>query len=845
MPSSFIAASALSAIYDRLAGVIDFKLILDVSGTINAVKTAAVTFYLQNGSDVIEKEVLHADLLKLIKLSTDGYIIYSIPVTVTPPETLLFWAVEHDSNQVDTTIPRSGNGNIKIYGKPDLPRIELLTKVIDVSGVSVNLAGTIVRIHLSQNDGGAPLQNLNILLLTKCEGVDSAATNILYSILAADIAAGFYDYTLLAANVGNLVDGTILAFRASVDNTGGQQSKLSIPLLMVATMRPVKPSFTVSSGKVDGVAVYLPLKIVADINTNNWDRINILTYASNTYTVADHVVRSPAMESEIASKGFFEHNLLYSASGTALTPFTMVELNMCASTGAYTAAGKSSQSALYLVNKKAVTGDIKNVTSSSAGVLSTYTALSGAVAAFHTFTQISTFTASAGALQYVAKLHQNGAIVDSKVGTIAIGATSVTNTFDRLASLVASSDNFKIVITLNRLSTASFAEYLPETNAVLKIAEFESKEVSPKPFASDIKTLISFISVDDVKVSGGKRGLLAELKSVNNEISRYEFLRCEMEMASDQAFGTKLKINSAAGVTMKTIPVVGKHIDGIVPIVLYDANSDIIDFLQNTHYYIRVRAVQSWFGADSTAAAANKEVVTDWITSTYLTQAADSVAAPAAPTIIQKNVKSLECAFAKAVPVTWSGDGLIGTKVNFSPVLHIFKLYDETNTVIATKNISHDDMSKASLITSFDLDDSKLDQYVRVTYVRQYKNEDNKIILSDMTASADRFLDKPLSIKSIKAVETLTTVKVEVELDFGRTDAASIEVKLIIPYVDSSSADKYITAALTRIGTTYSYETSTPLTKQTDAQATKYGASLVIYAIATGPFGTIVRRLPL
>ena len=173
----------------------------------------------------------------------------------------------------------------------------------------------------------------------------------------------------------------------------------------------------------------------------------------------------------------------------------------------------------------------------------------------------------------------------------------------------------------------------------------------------------------------------------------------------------------------------------------------------------------------------------------------------------------------------------------------MFTLFDETNRVMQTKNIPFDKLSKASMKYSFDLDDHKLDQFVRVTHVISYKNEDNKIILSDMIASNDLFLDKPLVIKSIKAVETLTIVKVEVEVDFGRTDETDIEVKLIIPFVESG-AEKYITSALTRNALTKLYE-SGPLTKQADPQRTKYGESLVIYAIATGPFGTIVRRLPL
>ena len=113
--SSFIAANALTPIYDSVASAVIFRLALDVAGTIDPNKTASVTFFIQDGDDVIEKEFFYTELLTLIS-SNDSSLVYSFPVSVTG-KLLLVWGVETNSEGDDTTIPITGDGNIPIVSK--------------------------------------------------------------------------------------------------------------------------------------------------------------------------------------------------------------------------------------------------------------------------------------------------------------------------------------------------------------------------------------------------------------------------------------------------------------------------------------------------------------------------------------------------------------------------------------------------------------------------------------------------------------------------------------------------------------------------------------------------------
>ena len=874
--SSFIAANALTPIYDSVASAVIFRLALDVAGTIDAAKTASVTFFIQDGDDVIEKEFFYTELLTLIS-SNDSSLVYSFPVSVTG-KLLLVWGVETNSVGDDTTIPINGDGNIPIVSKPDSPIVELLTKVISVATdvqANVSFAGTIVKIYLSATDGGAPLQNLNVLITTRCTGVASTKNLVEVLIVQDNIDAGFIEYTL-PSFVHSLPEGTKLAIFASVDN-GSQQSKLSHPLILVATLKPSMPSLEeVLSGMLDGDAPYFPLKMKVDSILNDWTKLNILVKDSDgDWILGKELTRTDDMETEMATNGFIRYDFAIS-----LSPFTKYELALCTSTVTFNADGSSSQSKIS-PSKKGVTGAAKlNLVSD--GLFSAYTAAASGVAAKQIFSHSCTFDAQQFDMYLSVNLHQKGVQIDTKQVVITAGAVDNTVSFDRLASLVDPSDKFKVIVIVNYRLPSESIGYLNSDGVLsgrptLKLFTLESKEVVPEPLPADLKTVINFIAVDDIKTSGGLRNLLVELQTENDNAVNHPFVRCEIEVATDSAFSAKLPL-TAAGATSKSLSLVGDSIDGLNIISAYylvaavgtaatanyvaatgtfgqpgyipeqgtaasadyvAAHYDQTNIASNTDHYIHVRIVKSWLGA-----GAGDEVIQDWVVYNYITQEVDSIPAPVTCTIAQKKINFVEVTFDKAdEQVTWTGDELIGTKQIFKPVLYMFTLFDETNRVMQTKNIPFDKLSKASMKYSFDLDDHKLDQFVRVTHVISYKNEDNKIILSDMIASNDLFLDKPLVIKSIKAVETLTIVKVEVEVDFGRTDETDIEVKLIIPFVESG-AEKYITSALTRNALTKLYE-SGPLTKQADPQRTKYGESLVIYAIATGPFGTIVRRLPL
>ena len=338
----------------------------------------------------------------------------------------------------------------------------MLTKVISVATdvqANVSFAGTIVKIYLSATDGGAPLQNLNVLITTRCTGVASTKNLVEVLIVQNNIDAGFIEYTL-PSFVHSLPEGTKLAIFASVDN-GSQQSKLSHPLILVATLKPSMPSLEeVLSGMLDGDAPYFPLKMKVDSILNDWTKLNILVKDSDgDWILGKELTRTDDMETEMATNGFIRYDFAIS-----LSPFTKYELALCTSTVTFNADGSSSQSKIS-PSKKGVTGAAKSYSCSSSSsshsvaydaafalfyyYFSAYTAAVSGVAAKQIFSHSCTFDAQQFDMYLSVNLHQKGVQIDTKQVVIVAGAVDNTVSFDRLASLVDPSDKFKVIVIVN------------------------------------------------------------------------------------------------------------------------------------------------------------------------------------------------------------------------------------------------------------------------------------------------------------------------------------------------------------------------------------------------------------
>ena len=576
MPS-FQDTGALKALYDSLAGTVNFTLLLKDAGKIN-VATQSISLVVRVGDEFVEAEVSAGELQALITADDQAAIVYKLKVSAIPPVVLIYYAFEQSSTGVDTRVsmnPGNSTGTISLYGKPGpLSKPEVITKNITPSDdQSTNVDVSVpLRLALPDNNGGSDLSTYN-LAITVDDVPDLSVIN--QAISSEDIKNKYFLYTL---NKNNISEGKKIVIAYNVDNKAGVQSKYSPSLVIVASFKPAQPSFTAESGKRDNEYMYMPLKINADISLPNWSKLHILRkkvdgdyYADGDWIVAKTLNRdgssttltgsngfaatnltNKSIDEEINAKGFYEYNLYRSRDSPSegLKAFKKYEFAVVVSNGDYSSSEPVTQSKRS-ESRIAVTGTKKfDPTATTTSILcpqssSTSNGQVTVIPAFHRFTHsVSGFTAPIE-LVIIANLLQNGVTVDTKSVIIAKDATTSGNVvFDRLASLVKSSDKFKIAFQVKASISSDNLKYIPQETllhgrpAVL-MGSSSGDEIVSQPLPTDFDTALKFSGVDDVINSADRshRRLLVSLEMLqHSDDAPYKITSYNYQVSTDPSF---------------------------------------------------------------------------------------------------------------------------------------------------------------------------------------------------------------------------------------------------------------------------------------------------------------------
>ena len=958
MPS-FQESGALKALYDPLAGTVNFTLLLKDAGKITA-GTKAISFVVRVGEEFIEASVSAAELQALITADDQKAIVYKLAVSAIPPVVLIYYAIEQNNSGNDTKVSmdsENSSGKISLYGAPGpLSKPEIITKSITQGGdnTKVNVVAQF-RLALPDNTGGAKLSTYNLTI-----SVDDVIDLSVINQVIGDIDIK-NKYVLYNLSKSNIEEGKKIVIAYNVDNTEGVQSKLSPALVIVASFKPAQPSFTAESGKRDNVDTpYIPLKIYADISLPNWSKLHILRkkMAGDNENDGDWVVARTvnrdgssntslqSIDSEINSKGFYDYNLYRSRNSPVerFGAFKKYEFAVVLSDGDYVDSGIVTQSKRS-ESQFAVTGTKKfaptATTTSKYFPQSSSTAPNGQVkviAAFHRFTHTVTGFSAPVELVVIANLLQNGVQVDTKTILVAKDAsTSGDVVFDRLATLVKSSDKFKIAYQVKASINAENLQYVPQETQLngrpaVMLSSSSSDEVVPQPLPTDFDTALKFNAVDDViNAAKDHRRLLVELEMLQHSNDEpYKITSYDLQVSTDPSFavnklvaldvlksttqsvtvsdfskkiteavlikkfegtlqqGTAASANyqaaggedldavryaayataytaalgsgssaaamAAAASSATTIAAIARaeaasrndsilNAGGYVgPQVGIPASDDYAPstvqettFPQNTKLWLRVATNHTWIGGGD-----NNIVQRPWVVYEYKTAEEDSIVAPPDLTVVQQNTNTLKVTFPKATATQWDQPSAKDF-IDFVPKTHKFELLNEVGQLLQTKYVSHDDASLPTLSFNFDLKDSDLDEYVRITHIISYVNANGVSVNSDVNPGVEKWLAAKLVIKSIQIIESALKIKMLVEIDQGRSDPTTTKAQAVIPHL-SVSGDSTIAsfiADLTYDSTLKKFAT-VELVKQTDPQLIKYGLAAKYFVFANGENGQMV-----
>lgn len=844
MPT-FAAAECVKALYNSKDKSVDFTLLLANAGKID-VATKAVTFFVKVAEEFVEVELTAAEIQALITANDQTSIVFKMLVTLVPPVVIVYYVIHQTNSGADSILSMDSSnsgGLLKITAKPGLLRQPEISHKQIVVGAAVNSVDVSCefRFHLPESNGGDDFKSYNRFLTIG----DVVTPTFDLPITKDDIGRGYMNYKF---DTSNVIDGKKILVAYSVDNASGDQSKLSHPAVILASIKPETPSFTAESGKMDDDAVYIPLKIKYDLASDVWNRVNIMTKSGNTLALAAYFARTHDTDEEMEMNGFVEYKLLHSAASTttgtgavgspvvtiaavALLAFAKHELVVVLSKDDYSATDKSNQSKPS--DSKIVVAGIKKFVITHA-TSSTYTAQSAfGTPSKHTITKALSFNVTGFQVALVAKLLQNGQEVDAKDVLIGATATTCNIIFDRDASLVKLGDEFVIVSLIKVAVDDAKAEYLtPNATignkaALLLISNFRSESVVAQPQSNDLPTAMKVRAVNDIVVSSKTQVLLEfELLKFAEE-KPYKFSGFDVEVSEDN-FDHLLDL--AATGTSKTRLSVGvdgsddKKLDEVLFVQKFVAGS-AVTFAPKTLLYIRFRSNHNWVGGNS--AVVNRP----WIVYQYIVKEEAKPARPATHSISQEKVNILKVAFDNDDAIDWSGVSTNNVLSRFEPVSHQFSLINEIGHIIKTHTINHEQSIHPKLYTKIDVEDSELNQFVRVKHVIQYLNNNNVNIESDATFCAELFLAKKLNIRSIQVVESANKIKLLVDIDFGRLLYTAIDCKAVLPF-KVGGTNTWVTGSL-------SYSSDDKLfnvecDKQDDDQGSKYGHALKVFVFATG-----------
>ena len=835
MPT-YADAAALSALFNPSTGTVDFKVVLRTAGTI-AVDTRAISFFVNMANDIIEAELSAAELQALITADDQAAIIYKLKVSPIPPIALVCYAVEQSTSGTDFDLPLDAAfaGLIKLTAKPSQPRqpeVNNLVKVVAVSGAANKLDITAdVKLFLSANFGGADASTYNVQVIN-----GNAPTRSSGSIQTADIANG---YVLFPLSLSDVKSEDRILISHNNDNASGDQSRLSLAAIIIASLKPDQASFTAESGKLDDVAnVYIPLKIKYNVADNIFDRVNVLRKAG-TWAVADYFLRTTDTDNEMLANGFVEFKVIRTAAGSnPIGAFAKLELAISLSKGAWSSTDKATQSK-QSESIFAVAGAKKfAVTHTST---STYTAQTAdaSVAPKHTFAKTYTFPAAPAQIVLVASLLQNGVQVDAKTIVIAAAATSSAISFDRLASLVKKDDKFRIVGQIKTAIEDANAQFLPANTtlggkAALCLAErVESKELVAQPLPDDMKTALDLKEADDFLSSGVRRLFTRfELNQASNQ-DPYNVASYDVEMALDATFNTLLQLASDASTRINILvdSTDGKKLDESLVLTRF-AGGAATSLTPKQLMFIRYRTNHTWIGGGTSV------VSRPWVVYQYIVSEEDQTAAPVINNVKQENVDQLKVSFVNGAAVQFIGVATNGVLTKCLPTLTKFVLLDEIGRILKTHIVNHEGNYAADVDTRISLGPEMLDQYVRVKAVRQYVNPLNGVsIESDTAIFAEVFVAKKLVIRSIQVVETALKIKLIADIDFGRTLSSEVTARAVLPWKNGNT-DEFITGNISYDAVEKKHIIE--LDKQLDPQGSKYGPALKVYLFVSGAFGQLV-----
>lgn len=836
---TFATTAAIKAFFDPSLRSIIFSVALANAGVIDA-DTKGATFGAKIGDRIEELDLSAAELLALITANDQARITVKMPLAdFSAPETIAFFVVVQALNGNDTRLSYDDSnplGLIKVGRRPDTPRrAEVLQRLITLAAAANAPANTVdvageVRLSLDGNNGGDEYSRYNIIV-TIGHIVQSSYNN---DITAADIARGYIVYNLSQASVP---DGHKIMIAYALENKSNEQSKMSPPHILTATIKPQKPSFITESGKMDDANfVYILLKIKYDLDSTVWNRVNIMRKDSSSWSVADYFTRTEDTDKEMMLNGFVEYKFKQSA-GTDLSPLSKLELAIQLTNGVWTSADKATHSERS-EPRFAVAGVKKFLVTHATTSAFTAQPSFGGAAAKHTITKSLTFPAAPAQVVVLSRLLQNGVEVDAKSVIIAASAASASVSFDRLASLVKTGDKFEIVSQAKVAVDNANKDFLPSNakigeKAALLLAEFRSDSVLAQPDASELLSALIIRAVDDAMVNSIRKVIVEfELTQLSND-KNYPFDSLDAEVSLDAGFGTLLQLTSGSA-TRLNIPIDSndpKKLDEVLVIGKF-VSGTATSFAPKTLLHIRYRSNHKWLGGGSSV------VNRPWKVLQYVLGEEEQPEAPAAHTIGQEKVNTLKVTFAKAAAIQYACAATDGVASRFEPANHKFSLINEIGQVIRTLIVKHEESAFANVDARFTLEDSELDQFVRVKHLVQYLNSKNVSVESDATICAEIFVAKKLSVRSIQVVETSTKIKVLADIDFGRLSPADIVVKAVFPHRDSSDADQMLPGA-------FSFDVVdkrfvSEHTKQPDPQGLKYGNALKVFLFASGPNGQLV-----
>lgn len=837
---TFDADAAVKAFYDPSLRSIIFSLLLDTPGAIGG-DIKGATFGAKIGDRIEEHDLSAAELLALITANDQARITVKMPLAdFSAPETIAFFVVVQALDGTDTRLSyddSNPSGTIKVGRRPDTPRrAEVLQRLITLAAAANAPANTVdvvgeVRLFLDGNNGGDEYLQYNIIV-TIGHIVDSSYNN---AITAADIARGYIVYNLSQTTVP---DGHKIMIAYALENRSNEQSKMSLPHIFTATIKPQKASFLAESGKMDDANfVYILLKIKYDLDSTVWNRVNIMSKASGSWAVADYFARTEDTDKEMMLNGFVEYKLKQLVSGTDLSAFSKVELAIQLSNGTWSSTDKATQSERS-EPRFAVSGAKKFIVTHATTSAFTAQPSFGGAAAKHTITKTLTFTAPPVQVVVLSRLLQNGVEVDAKSVIIATNNTTASVSFDRLASLVKTGDKFEIVSQAKVALENAIKEFLPSNTkigekAALLLAEFRSDSVLAQPDASELLSALIIRAVDDAMVNSIRKVIVEfELTQLSND-KNYPFESIDLEVASDAGFVTLLQLTSGSA-TRLNIPIDSndpKKLDEVLVIGKF-VSGTATSFAPNTLLHIRYRSNHKWLGGGSSV------VNRPWKVLQYVLGEEDQPNAPAALTAVQEKVNTLKFTFAKAVAIQHTSAATDGAASRFEPANHKFSLINEIGQVIRTLIVKHEESAFANVDARFTLEDSELDQFVRVKHLVQYLNSKNVSVESDATICAEIFVAKKLSVRSIQVVETSTKIKVLADIDSGRLSPADIAVKAVFPHRNSSDVDEMLSPAFSFDALEKRWVTEH--TKQPDPQGLKYGNALKVFLFASGSNGQLV-----